>query len=109
MATLGLLAASCEDRAPGGNYDLSGIVRTELVEGSTPTPVGGATVVFTSDTGHVTETVSGDDGRYEMQVFSDVAFGQARAELEGFVPSERTVYFDTAQRRIDFVLRPGVE
>ena len=42
------------------------------------------------------ETSTGDHGK----------FG---AELSGFVPSDRTVYFDTPQRRVDLVLRPGVE
>lgn len=103
---MAMLAVACGEAAPGAAYDLSGRVQTELVEGSAPMPLGGATVRFTSDTGHVSETVSGDDGRYEMQVFSDVAFGQVRAEAAGFVASDRTVYFDVPQRRIDFVLRP---
>ena len=108
LAAIGMLAAACGDRVPGAAYDLSGIVQSELVEGSSPTPLGGAVVVFTSDTGRVTSTVSGDDGRYEMQVFTDVAFGQVRAEAAGFVPDERTVYFDVPARRIDLVLRPVV-
>ncbi len=109
IAAIALVGTACDDRVPGAAYDLSGIVQSELVEGSTPAPLGGATVVFTSDTGHVTETVSGDDGRYEMQVFSDVAFGQVRAEAAGFVPHERTVYFDVPARRIDLLLRPVVD
>ena len=101
------LASACVDETNAAAYDLSGRVQVETEEGGELTPLGGARVVFTSDTGLVEETVSGDDGRYEMQVLSDVSFGQVRAERNGFTASEQTVFFDRPDRRIDFVLRPA--
>lgn len=107
--TIAALAASCAEEVPGGAYDLSGRVSVELTEGGAPMPLGGALVTFTSDTGHVHETTTGSDGRYEMQVFSDTPFGQVRAEADTYVPSQRSVYFDNPERRIDLVLRPAPE
>jgi hypothetical protein len=104
-----LVVASCGDTTPGAAYDLTGIVSTALTPDSARTPLGGATVRFTSDTGRVHEAISGEDGRYEMQVFTDTAFGQVRAESTGYEPAERSVYFDVPQRRIDLVLRATPE
>lgn len=103
---LGLASTACVEDAPGAVYEVSGIVSQESEDGERASPLGGALVRFTSDTGHVSETTSGDDGRYEMQVFTDVRFGQVRAERDGFAPDERTVLFDQPQRRIDLRLRP---
>jgi hypothetical protein len=97
-------AAACESGARSSAYDLSGYVVTER-ESAGREPVSGARVRFTSDTGLVTETVASGAGRYEMQVESDVRFGQVRAEADGFVPQEATVYFDSAERRLDLVMR----
>jgi hypothetical protein len=38
---------------------------------------------------------------------TDHPFGQVRAEAGGYVPNERSVYFDGADRRLDIQLRPG--
>lgn len=100
-----VVALACGERAPGTAYDLSGRVTRQQEDMGAPLP--GATVRFTSDTGLVQETTTGGDGRYEMQVVSDTPFGQVRAEAPGYVPSERTVYFDLPERRIDLELRPA--
>lgn len=100
------LAGGCVEETNAAAYDLSGRVVAQAFEGDDLVPLGGVRVVFTSDTGLVADTTTGDDGRYEMQVLSDFAFGQVRAERSGFTPSEQTVYFDRPERRIDFVLRP---
>lgn len=104
-----MLPSGCVEETNASAYDLSGVVQVESEDGGELSPLGGATVVFTSDTGLVAETVSEDDGRYEMQVLSDVTFGQVRAERSGFTPSEQTVFFDRPDRRVDFVLRPAPE
>lgn len=101
------IAGGCVEGTDAAAYDLSGRVQAQAVEGDAVAPLGGARILFTSDTGLVAETTTGDDGRYELQVLSDVAFGQVRAERSGFAPSEQTVYFDRPERRIDFVLRPA--
>lgn len=101
------LAGGCAEETNAAAYDLSGRVVAQAFDGDDLTPLGDVRVVFTSDTGRVAATTTGDDGRYEMQVLSDFAFGQVRAERRGFTPSEHTVYFDRPERRIDFVLRPA--
>jgi hypothetical protein len=100
------MLASCAPGTVGDTYALSGRITQTLSSGVTVTPVGGATVRFTSDVGDVFETTSGGDGRYHIQVLTRVRFGQVRATAGGFNPSERTVYFDTPQRRVDLGLRP---
>lgn len=102
------LLASCTTEPVGATYSLSGFVTQTLASGVTTTPIGGATVTFTSDVGERFTTTTGGDGRYRMQVLSRSVFGQVRAEASGFTPSERTVYFDTPERRIDIGLRPGM-
>ncbi len=104
-AAIGLSGACTED-TPGSAFDLSGLVASETEEGGATTPLGGALVRFTSDTGQVHEATTTSEGRYEMQIFTDSPFGQVRAEASGFGPSERTVLFDRPQRRVDLVLRP---
>lgn len=101
---IALLLSSCGTEAVGSVFELSGRVFEE-VEGTDTAPIGGATVTFTSDTGFVTTATSSDDGRYQMQVFTDTQFGQVRAEASGYEPRQRTVFFDTPQRRIDLGLR----
>jgi hypothetical protein len=105
VVALGSLA-SCAPGTVGDTYALSGHVTQTLQSGVSSTPVGGAHVRFTSDVGDVVETTTGSDGRYRMQILTRVRFGQVRAEAAGFVPAERTVYFDTPERRIDLGLRP---
>lgn len=98
-----LLAANlgCGDATPTETYELSGRV-TEEGSGE---PVADATVTFTSDTLYSATTTTTGSGRYEMFVESDVLFGQVRAEREGLVPAEATVYFDVPSRRVDLVMR----
>jgi Carboxypeptidase regulatory-like domain len=100
LLATGLLASGCVEKVPGAEYDLTGYVLTRLDRA----PIAGAMVRFTSDTGTVTEATTNGDGRYAMQVFSDVAFGQVRAEATGFAPHSETVYFDQPQRRADLAL-----
>ena len=71
-------------------------------------PDVGALNIFLSQIGVIdTHVAFLSDGRYAMQVMSDSRFGQVRAEATGYNPSERTVFFDVAQRRIDLALRPS--
>jgi hypothetical protein len=100
-----VLLAACAPETVGSTYELSGRVTNLLESGESPSPIAGALVRFTSDTGDVAETMAASDGRYAMQVLSDSRFGQVRAEAAGYNPSERTVFFDVAQRRIDLALR----
>lgn len=101
--------SGCAEDVPGGTYQLSGHVTVLLTDDGAPMPIGGALVRFTSDTGRVHEATTASDGRYELAVFTDAAFGQVRAEAAGFTPNERTVYWDNPERRIDIVLRPAPE
>lgn len=96
----------CDGGTVTSEYDLSGYVLASNGSDRGTSPVGGATVRFTSDTGLSTMTRSDERGRYEMQIASDIAFGQVRAEAEGFVPAEASVYFDAPQRRIDLIVDP---
>jgi hypothetical protein len=96
------LAWGCES-SPTDFYGLSG----EITDERTGDGIGGATVSFTSDTGYGAETTANGDGVYRLEVETDHPFGQVRAEASGYVPKERTVYFDSADRRIDIALRPG--
>ncbi len=96
---------SCVGESTLEAYELSGHV-TALLDGtSSGDPVPNARVTFTSDTLLVEETTADGAGRYRMRIVSDHPFGQVRAEAEGFLPHEETVYFDTAQRRVDVALR----
>lgn len=108
VALAASLASGCAEEDGSSAFDLSGRVTVERADGSFE-GLGDARVTFTSDTGLTAETTTRDDGRYEMQVRSDVAFGQVRADKSGFTSSERTVYFDRPDRRIDLVLRPARE
>lgn len=100
------MLASCVPGTVGDTYSLSGRITQSLESGVTVTPVAGATVRFTSDVGDVVTATSGGDGRYRMQILTRVRFGQVRATAAGFVDSERSVYFDTPERRIDIGMRP---
>lgn len=86
-------------------YELSGIVTERIDTGTDVAPLAGAEVTFTSDTGMSLTTTSGDDGRYRMQVESEVRFGQVRATLAGYQTTERTVLFDVPARRVDLGMR----
>jgi hypothetical protein len=98
--------ASCgQQEAPMDTYELSGEVTILLDDLGGGEPVAGAHVTFTSDTRIVEDTTTDAHGRYRMRVTTDHAFGQVRAEAEGFSPNEATVYFDTPQRVVDIALR----
>lgn len=101
-ATLG----GCEEDLGLSEYELFGRV-TAFNEGAggQAVPVAGAKVRFVSDTRLETGTSSDDSGRYRMRVTTDHAFGQVRAEADGFDPGEQSVYFDESFRRIDIELR----
>lgn len=98
--------AGCAPPDLTASYELSGIVSERFESGDVLTPIGGANVTFTSDTGLSASAVTGSDGRYRMIIESDTPFGVVRAEAAGFAPSTRSVYFDTPVRRIDLDLRP---
>lgn len=100
------MLASCAPGTVGDTFSLSGRITQTLTSGVTVTPVAGATVRFTSDVGDVFTTTSGGDGRYRLEVLTRVRYGQVRATATGFVDSERTVYFDTPERRVDIGMRP---
>ncbi len=106
MLVAGALLPSCVPGAVGDTYSLSGRITQTLESGVSATPVAGATVRFTSDVGDVFTTTSSGDGRYRMQVLSRSRFGQVRASAPGFVDAERSVYFDTPERRVDIGMRP---
>lgn len=101
------LLAACVPQTVGGTYSLSGRITQTLSSGVTVTPVAGASVTFTSDVGDEFTTTSESDGRYRMQVLTRVQFGQVRSVAAGFVSSEKTVFFDTAERRVDIGMRPS--
>ena len=97
-----LVFAGCSgDDAPTEIYELSGVV-TERLTGDA---VSGARVTFTSDTLYTESATTDGDGQYEMSVETDSPFGQVRAEKDGFVAAEKTVFFDMRVRRIDLELR----
>lgn len=104
-ALVGFGVMGCQPGPVSSLYELSGIVSERFESGMNLAPLGGARVIFTSDTGVQFETTTGGDGRYRMQVESDTIFGQVRAELEGFEPVEHSVLFDTPSRRIDLDMR----
>jgi hypothetical protein len=104
FALLFVLSCGGED-APTDSYELSGVVTDE----ATGKHLSGALVTFVSDTLYTTDTRTDGDGHYEMIVETDTPFGQVRAELDGYRPGERTVFFDTPSRRIDIELVPAIE
>jgi hypothetical protein len=102
LATLGSSIGACED-SPTEFYEVTGVISDER----STEPIGGARVVFTSDTLYTAETTTDGDGVYRLVVETDHPFGQIRAEAGGYLPGERSVYFDGTDRRIDIALRPG--
>jgi hypothetical protein len=99
-----LFLTACDPSAPLDSYALTGRITVRLDDGEEE-GVAGATVTFASDTRLVEQTTADDSGRYRMWIATDHAFGQVRAEAEGFAPAEETVYFDTVERRVDLSLR----
>jgi hypothetical protein len=99
-------STGCDGGAPVvSTYELSGIVSERFESGMDLTPLAGVAVTFTSDTGMAFSATTGDDGRYRMQIESEVDFGQVRASLAGFQTTETTVLFDVPARRIDLDMR----
>jgi hypothetical protein len=95
-----VLCAGCAEEVTT-EVELSGLV----LDRATDAPVEGATVTFRSDTLDVATATTDSDGHYEMIVETQVSLGQVRAEHPDFEPAEKSVYFDTPQRRIDLLLR----
>jgi len=102
LLLLGAIGCSGQD-GPTDVYELYGRV-VEDVDGR---PVEGASVTFVSDTLYRSSTSTDSDGDYGMTVETDVPFGQVQAAKDGYVPVEKTVYFDSARRRIDLRMRRG--
>jgi hypothetical protein len=94
------LASACKSEVTE-RYRVSGFVRDD----ATGNGIGGVKVTFTSDTLRTADTTTSGNGAYEMNVRSDVPFGQVKAEREGYSTDQRTVHFDSNDRRIDLVLR----
>jgi hypothetical protein len=90
---------------PLETYELSGRVTVLLDAEEDGAGIALARVTFVSDTLIVQETTADGEGRYRMRVSTDHPFGQVRAQAEGFLPREETVFFDTDQRRVDIALR----
>src|SRR5687768_8685855 len=82
LLVLAAAVAGCgtEEDPNVDRYELSGYVLNDLEGG----PIGGAMVIFRSDTLRMGETTTDGDGLYEMVVETDIAFGQVRAEAAGF-------------------------
>jgi hypothetical protein len=99
-ALLLMAGAGCADEVTT-EVELSGLV----LDRNTEAPIEGANVTFRSDTLDLATATTDSDGHYEMIVETQVSLGQVRAEHPDFEPAERSVYFDTPQRRIDLFLR----
>jgi len=102
-AAFATLIGGCDGGANTEFYELSG----EITDERSMAPIEGARVVFSADTGYMAETTTDGGGIYRLAIETDHPFGQVRAEAAGYVPNERTVYFDSEDRRIDLQLRPG--
>jgi hypothetical protein len=95
--------AGCGTEPDTQRYTIEGRVTEALTERR----LEGVLVTFTSDTLYTADARTGSQGRYTLQVESDVLFGQVRAERDGYTPTETTVYFDRPDRRIDLVMSPS--
>lgn len=95
-----MVGAGCADEVTT-EVELSGLV----LDRNTEAPIEGANVTFRSDTLDLATATTDSDGHYEMIVETQVSFGQVRAEHPDFEPAEKSVYFDTPQRRVDLLLR----
>jgi hypothetical protein len=97
------LVSACATETATERFELTG----RVTEGTTDEGIPRATVTFVSDTLFRASAETSGDGTYQMAVETDVPFGQARAEKDGYLSDERTVFFDTPTRRIDLQLRPA--
>jgi hypothetical protein len=104
VALFTLLAFGCEG-APTDAFELSGVVTVLNESGEDGGAIANARIIFISDTLLVAETQTDDSGRYRLRVMTDHPFGQVRAEADGFITGEDSVFFDTPQRRVDLQLR----
>jgi len=104
LLALSLLAFSaCDDGGPPTQgFEVAGFV----TDGETGRGIGGATVVFRSDTLYEESTTTEGNGRYELAVDSDTPFGEIIASAEGYSTRQVTVFFDVSSRRIDVELPP---
>ena len=107
VALVGLVLASagCGEGRGLNEY----LVEGRITDSFTENGISGARVTFTSDTGFSESTTSGGSGQYSLTVQSDVLFGQVRAERDGYLSNQATVYFDRDERRIDIALVPAPE
>lgn len=102
-----LLCVACEGDPNLVSYGVYGYVK----DAASHDPVSGARVEFTSDTLRTGSDRADSDGRYEILVESDAAFGH----LTVSDPSGRhatkivEVYFDEETRRVDVDLGPPEE
>jgi hypothetical protein len=108
-SVLSCLALACVVAALGGCAEdpvtTRYVVAGHVTDATTGAGITGAAITFVADTLYTDATKTDSSGDYEMTVESDVPFGQVRAERDGYVAAETTVYFDTLSRRIDLVLR----
>ncbi|MFW6067930.1 MAG: hypothetical protein ACOC97_06305 [Myxococcota bacterium] len=103
---LGLVCASCGDEDPNvQSFSLSG----RVTDRATGDGIGGVTVTFVSDTLHEAQDTTGSGGSYSVMVRSDTPFGQVRADKDGWLSDEKTVYFDVPERRVDLSLRRAAD
>ena len=96
------LSGCAEENPTTSTFELAGYVR----EAAGGPGIRGVTVTFTSDTRETNTTETNGEGYYEMSVETDGAFGQVRAERDGYQAAEETVFFDTPQRRVDLAMVP---
>lgn len=102
---LACLLVSCGDSSVTESFELSGVVSELVAPGALGPPVAGAAITFRSDTNIVATGVTDGAGRYRLRVETDYPFGQVRAEADGFLPAESTVFFDSPTRRVDLHMR----
>lgn len=98
---LALAFGACGDAPPTEERTVAGFV----TDGADMRGVGGADVVFTSDTRYTASARTNGDGFYEIRVETDSDFGQVVATHPDYQSAEGTVFFDTEERRLDLVLR----
>ena len=67
-----------------------------------------AEVFLQSDTLDIGSGLTDSDGRFTIDVITDAEHAQLRAEKEGYVSAETTVFFDAPIRRVDIDLRPSL-
>jgi hypothetical protein len=96
------LVSGCGDEDPhAAVFELAGRVQDR----STGRGIGGADVRYVSDTLDEASTTSDGDGSYRLVIMTTTPFGQVRADKAGWLPDERTVFFDASPRRMDLRLR----